>query len=256
MKLSACIEWLFADETDDIVARIRLAAESGLHGVEFHQWENKPIDAIVSALEETGLSLTSHIVEPRRSLVEPSEHGAFLDAVKTSLAAARRLGAPALVVASGFEIEGRSREAQRDAAIAVLKQAARMADDAGKTLLLEPLNTKVDHPGMFLRSAKDGLDIVERVGSPALRLLYDAYHSIVMGEEPAAALAGRMDLVGHVQVADAPGRGAPGTGGIDWTSVKDALSAGGYDGFWGLEFKLNGLSTRESLAIARKALGG
>ena len=98
----------------------------------------------------------------------------------------------------------------------VLKQAAALAEAAGVMLLLEPLNDRVDHPGMYLVSAARGLDIVEAVDSPNLRLLYDLYHSTVMGEETEAVLAGRMHLVHHIQIADMPGRGEPGTGQIDW----------------------------------------
>jgi len=255
MKLSACIEWLFADETDDVAERIRLAAECGLDGVEFHQWANKPTDAIIAALKDTGLALTSHIVEPRRSLVDPAEHGEFIDAVASSLKAARKLDCPYLIVASGFTREGVSQQEHHDTAVSILRTAARMAADAGKTLILEPLNDKVDHPGMYLCSVTEGLDIVDEVASPGLKLIYDFYHSIVMGDDPTTVLDGRMSSVAHVQVADMPGRGAPGTGAIDWGKVKQSLRAGGYDGYIGLEFKLNDLTTREALAKAREAFG-
>lgn len=255
MKLSACIEWLFADETDDVAERIRLANESGLDGVEFHHWSNKPEDAIIAALKDTGLALTSHIVEPRRSIVDPAEHGEFIKAVASSLKAAQRLNCPYLIVASGFAREGVSQEEHHDTAVGILRKAAGMAADAGKTLVLEPLNDRVDHPGMYLCSVKEGLDIVEEVASPGLKLVYDFYHSIVMGDDPTTALDGRMDLVAHVQVADMPGRGAPGTGAIDWARVKRSLQDGGYDGYIGLEFKLNDLTTREAIAKTREALG-
>ena len=86
-----------------------------------------------------------------------------------------------------------------------------MAEDAGTRLLLEPLIDRVDHPGMFLCSTRLGLDVVEKVGNDGLKLLYDAYHSSVMGESAAEVLAGRMEFVGHVQVADNPGaRPVPG----------------------------------------------
>ena len=254
MKLSACIEWLFADETDSVPQRVHLAAQAGLQGVEFHQWRNKPLDEIRKALDETGLAITSIIVEPRCSLVNESNHAAFLAAVRESLPAAQRLGCPNLVVASGFCESDRSIEKQRADMTRILGLAAGMAADAGLTLVLEPLNIRVDHPGMYLNKTRMGLDIVEEVGSEGLRLLYDAYHSAVMDESPAEALAGRMHLVRHVQVADLPGRGAPGTGNIDWQAVLGVLNEGGYTGMLGMEFKLNGQSTREALETTRAAL--
>jgi len=254
MKLSACIEWLFADETDSVPQRIHLATKAGLQGVEFHQWRNKPLDEVRNALDETGLAITSIIVEPRCSLINESEHEAFLAAVRESLLAAQRLGCPNLVVASGFCESDRSIEKQRDDMTRILGVAAGMAAEAGLTLVLEPLNIRIDHPGMYLNKTRMGLEIVEEVGSDGLKLLYDAYHSAVMGESPAEVLSGRMDLVRHVQVADLPGRGAPGTGNIDWKAVLDVLRDGGYTGMLGLEYKLNGQSTGESLDTTRSAL--
>ena len=255
MKLTACIEWLFADETDDFVKRIHLAKDAGMAGVEFHHWENKPADAVIGALKETGLTLTSHIVEPRRSLVDPGDHPVVIEAVRNSIQSAKRLGTKYLVIASGFTLEGVPEATQYANIVSILTRAAKMAADEGVTLLLEPLNDRVDHPGMYLVSVKKGLDIVEQIDSPGLRLVYDAYHSILMDEDPAETISGRLHLIDHVQLADHPGRAAPGTGELDFGSIMKPLNAGGYDGFYGLEFKLNGLSTREALAKTYETLG-
>jgi hydroxypyruvate isomerase len=254
MKLSACIEWLFADETDNIAERVHKAAECALYGVEFHLWRDKPIKAIREALDLTGLVLTSFCVDPRRSIVDRVQRSEFLDAVRASMDPARTLGCNQLIIASGFELAGVSREAHFDLALESLAEAAQIASDNGATLLLEPLNTRVDHPGMYLNSVSEGLDLVEAINSDGLRLIYDAYHSIVMGDDIHTLLKGRMKWVAHIQIADMPGRGAPGTGAIDWTAVRSMLDHEGYDGAIGLEFKLNELSTRSALASTRQAL--
>jgi hydroxypyruvate isomerase len=254
MKLSACIEWLFADETADIVQRVHEAAQCGLHGVEFHLWRDKPVRAIRKALDETGLALTSFCVDPRRSIVDRAQRSEFLEAVRQSMEPARTLGCNQLIIASGFELDGVSREAHFDLALESLAAAAQIARENGATLLLEPLNTRVDHPGMYLNSVSVGLDLVEAVDSDGLRLVYDAYHSLVMGEDIHTVLKGRMNWVAHIQVADMPGRGAPGTGEIAWHDVLSMLDREGYRGAIGLEFKLNGLSTRRALDSTRRAL--
>lgn len=254
MKLSPCIEWIFAAEHPALADRIRAAKAAGFDRVEFHLWRDKDLDAAAAALAETGVRLTGFVVEPRRSLVDPAQHGEFLDAVRDSLAAARRVGSPPLVVASGFLREGVSPEEHRQEAVKALRQATALAEEAGVVLVLEPLNTRVEHPGMYLDSTVLGLDIVEEVGSPNLKLLFDAYHSAVMDEDLKTVLAGRIHLVHHVQVADMPGRNEPGTGTIDWTAVVAALRELGYQGDIGLEYK----PTRpplESLAQASAALG-
>lgn len=254
MKLSACIEWLFADETGDFAERIHKAAECGLYGVEFHLWREKPIDAIRRALDDTGLVLTSFCVDPRRSIVDKAQRPELLQAVRDSLEPARKLGCSRLIIASGFELKGVSRQEHFDLARETLAAAARIARENGATLLLEPLNTKVDHPGMYLDSVKVGLDLVEAVDSDGLRLIYDAYHSLVMGDDIHTLLKGRMNWVAHIQVADMPGRGAPGTGAIGWRGVRRMLEQENYGGAIGLEFKLNELSTRAALESTRRAL--
>ena len=240
MMLSPCLDFIFKNEHENFCDRIRAAAAMGFRAVEFHFWRNKPLEAVEKTLAETGVRLTSCLVEPRVTLVDPAAAAATLTAVRESLPIARRLDCPALVVASGPIVPGRSAAEQTDAMVDVLKSAARMAEDAGTTLLLEPVNTRVDHPGIFLDLTPDGFAVIEAVGSPRVRLLYDMYHSTCMGESPSEVLAGRMDLVGHVQIADAPGRGEPGSGSIDWHRYLAVLDDLGYRGDIGLEYRPTG----------------
>jgi hydroxypyruvate isomerase len=253
VKLSGCIEMLFKAEHDAVDARIRAAGDAGLDAVEFWSWRNKPLDAVARALRESGLSLSAFSCEPRCAIVDPATHGAFLDAVRESVAAASRLGAPTLIVLTGDELADRSRGQQHEAIITALKRAAPIAADAGVVLALEPLNTRVDHAGYYLSSTAEGLDIVEAVGSTAVRLLYDVYHSAVMGERAAEVLAGRGHLVHHVHLADTPGRHEPGSGRIDWHGCMAALRAEGYTGPIGLEYRPSG-DTVASLRLARSCL--
>lgn len=249
--LSACIEWQFT-EAGDLAARIHAAKAAGLDAVEFHLWRDKPMAAIAGALDQTGITLTGVCVDPRRSIVDPAEHAQMLEAVRETIAATATLGAPPLIVASGFRVEGMSEQDHFANAVAVLKQAARMAEDAGVVLLLEPLNTRL-FSAMYLVSTTLGLDIVEAVDSPSLRLLYDVWHSAVMGEDMAEVLAGRMHLVAHVQVADMEDRNEPGTGSVDWPKVAATLDQLGYTGSIGMEY-FPTLPMNQSLELTRKTL--
>lgn len=255
MKLTACIEWLFEDETDNIAQRIYKAKDAGVQGVEFHLWRDKPIAEIKQALEETGVTLTSFCVDPRRSIVDEAQLGEFIAAVEESAEVAQELNCKQMIIASGFLLPDTSVEQHFEFALRALRAAADIGEKTGVTLLLEPINTLVDHPGMYLDSNKVGLDLVEAINSPKLRLLYDAYHSIVMGEDIETIIAGRTQWVAHIQVADMPGRGAPGTGDVNWEAVQNMLKAEQYDGWIGLEYKINDLSTRECIAASRAALG-
>ncbi len=152
---------------------------------------------------------------------------------------------------SGDARPGVERSRQRDAITEALLRAAPIASKAGVRLLLEPLNTRVDHPGYFLDSTAEALEVINDVDDPAVRLLYDLYHSIVMGEDPQQVLAGSGHLVGHVHVADVPGRHEPGTGTIDWPLQLAALRSAEYSGAIGLEYKPS-RDTESSLELIRQ----
>ncbi len=218
MLLSACIEWIFKSEHDDVCDRVRAAQKAGLGAVEFHQWRNKPLDDL------------------------------------ERVAVAKRLNVPAVVLASGPILPDVPRSVHHHAMVHNLRAAAPLAEDAGVTLILEPLNTRVDHPGLYLDSTAEGLDIIEEVDRPGVKLLYDMYHSTAMGELPEEVLGDRIHLVGHVQVADSPGRREPGSGNIDWPQYMRILKAKGYAGAIGLEYRPTGDSL-ESIRLTYKSLG-
>lgn len=96
---SSCIEWQFA-EARELDARLRAAKAAGFELAEIHLWRDKPIDALVDALAETGMRLTSLCVDPHRSIVDSAEREAMLAAVGDTIATARVLGAPDLIIAS------------------------------------------------------------------------------------------------------------------------------------------------------------
>ncbi|HQS69717.1 MAG: hydroxypyruvate isomerase [Novosphingobium sp. 17-62-8] len=250
--LSTCIEWQFA-EAGDLAARIHAAKAQGFAAVEFHLWRDKPVAAMAQALAETGIALTGLCVDPRRSIVDPAERAEMVNAVRETIAATACLGKPPLIVASGFRVEGMSEADHFANAVAALKEAAALAEEAGVMLLLEPLNTRL-FSAMYLVSTTLGLDLVEAVGSPNLRLLYDVWHSAVMGEDIAEVLKGRIDLVAHIQVADMDDRNEPGTGTVDWPHVMRTLGDLGYAGAIGMEY-FPTLPMDQSLELTRKTLG-
>ena len=247
MRWSACIEWLFAAEAPAFADRIRAAQAAGLDAVEFWRTSNKDLDAVEAALRETGMALAGILCEPICNLTDPATHAEFLAGVQASAAAAQRLGAPVIIAQSGNLLADMPRQAQHEAIVAVLKAAASHLDGTGVTLALEPLNDRVDHKGYYLTSTTEGLDIVDAVASPAIRLLYDIYHAAVTGE-PIEVLAGRLDRVVHVHLADLPGRNEPGSGTLDYARRLGWLRRQGYGGLIGLEYRPTG-STFNSLAF-------
>ncbi len=232
---SACIEVLFT-ELRTPPERVRAAAAAGFGAVEMWHWSTKDLAALEDALHATGVGLEGMVCEPLAQLVDPATHDRWLDGVSRSLAVALRLGSHALFVRSGDSRIGVPREEQRAALARALAAGAERVRGSGVRLLIEPLNTRIDHPGTFLDHTPEALGVVDTVAKPEVGLLYDVYHSVTMGETPQRVLAGRMDRVGHVHLADVPGRHEPGSGGLPWQAVLAWIQAQGYVGRVGLEY--------------------
>ena len=116
-----------------------------------------------------------------------------------------------------------------------LKKAAAMAEAENMTLLVEPLNTKVDHPGYTLSHSTPTFEIVRRIGSPRLKVLYDVYHMQIMEGDLIATMHANLSEIGHIHAADVPGRHEPGTGEINYVNIARMLRTRGYDRCIGLE---------------------
>jgi len=117
-----------------------------------------------------------------------------------------------------------------------LRAAARRLARWGMRLLVEPINTR-DVPGFLLSRADDAVALLDEVGEPNAALQLDAYHAASMGDDPAALVARHGPRIGHVQIADAPGRHEPGTGAIDFPALLAALRGSGYVGWLGCEYR-------------------
>lgn len=244
-ELSPCIEWLFAEGGRPFAERVARAAESGFRRVEFWGTQDKELASLEAAIDDSGVAVSAILSEPAAT------HPEFLAGVERSCELARRLDARNLIVLSGDALAGVDTTEQRDALTDALRRAAPIAARHGIGLVLEALNTRVDHPDYFLDSTVDALEVVRAADHSAVRLLYDLYHSVVMGEEPAVVLAGSGHLVGHVHLADAPGRHEPGAGEIDWPRQLAALRDAGYRGALGLEY-MPTTDTAQSLAYIRE----
>ena len=154
LELSACIEWLFGEAGDDFEPRIRRCAGRGGPGRGVRGWRRRDIARIARTLDETGVEVTAFTVDPAVPLADPSAGEALVAAVAESAEAAEQLGCRKLIVVSGDRDERLPVAVQRSAMVAALRRAAPLAAARGVTLVLEPLNTRVDHVGTFLDSTE------------------------------------------------------------------------------------------------------
>ncbi|MPY55638.1 TIM barrel protein [Streptomyces spongiae] len=243
MDLSVNVELLFKEAGDDHGDRIRAAADAGIGLVEIWSHSDKDLDGIEKALNDTSSRVWSMLIEGRAALADASTHEGFLEQVRRASETARRLGCERIVTGSGIGFPYAKRQKQHGIVVEALKAGADIAAEHGVVIVLENLNTRVDHPGTLFDTTAECLQAIRTVGSPGLALLFDLYHSLQMGEVAEEELAASIDLVSHVQIADLPDRTEPGTGSVDWTDRLRALRGLGYTGPIGMEY----VPTSESL---------
>ena len=261
MKFSCCIEMIFTEYP--FLERFQKAKDAGFDYVEFWNWDNKDLDAIEATLKKVGINVATFQGSIRGVMVDKNDRDVYIEDLKKSIALAQRFGAKAVFCMSDILQEDRSvkprayeitPEEMHANSVAVLKALAPVAEAAGVGLVIEPLNTIVDHRGYSLRSTAEGISIVREVNSPAVRLLYDAYHMQIMEGNIIETIRNNWQLFGHFHIADVPGRHQPGTGELNYCNIIKALKETGYDGIVGFEFDPTEASEKvaaETLAMLR-----
>ena len=213
-------------------ALLRDAAAAGAQGVEMLP------EALWPVARDAGLSLvtlTGHALE--RGFNDPALHASLADEVRRNIDAAARGGVEAVIVFSGNRIGEGADGPAIEACIEGLSPVAAHAEQAGVRLLLELLNSKVDHPGHQCDRTAFGAAVVRGVGSPVLRLLYDGYHMQLMEGDLSRTIRAHFDLIGHIHTAGAPGRrDLDDRQEINWRAIAGLLRHLGYRGWVGHEF--------------------
>lgn len=236
MKFAPNLELLFT-EHESMVDRIKGAHALGYEYVEFWMTSTHPVDEMAATLKELGMKASSVLAEPRTNFTLPgTDLEPFRAGLKQSMENALKLGATRVVVGSGIGFPGKKRQPQLDLLVEVYTEAVKQAESMGITLVLEPVNTRVDHPGALLDRTSEAIYIAKGVNSPNFKILYDVYHSTVEGEDPISIIGSESQWIDYIQLADAPGRGEPGSGSINWQPVLKAISASSYQGPIGLEY--------------------
>ncbi|WP_262496046.1 hydroxypyruvate isomerase family protein [Nonomuraea sp. SYSU D8015] len=246
-----------------LLERPAAAAADGFAAVEFWwPWPvavpaDRDVEAFVRAVEDAGVRLTGlnffagDMPGGDRGLVSwPGRSRELLDNIPVVAAIGERLGCRAFNALYGNRVEGVEAKEQDEVALETLAACARGVTG---TVLLEPVSGAPRYP---LLTAADAVAVLDRLGDvPNVGLLADLYHLAVNGDDVAAAIERHAGRVAHVQIADAPGRGAPGTGGLPIRQWIDQLYAAGYDGYIGLEYRSEGPGAFDWLPREQRAGG-
>ena len=251
-ELSVSLEYTFHEAGERLEDRMAAAAAAGFRKVEIFTTANRDVPSLKAALAETGCELYATVTDPRIQLVMADQHDRFREMFAAAAKDAADLGAGRIVVPSGSAVPYMKRPVQLDIVAEAIASVVPVAEEHGLVIMLEPVNTRVDHPGVLFGMTEDAVGVIERIGSPRVRLLYDLYHSITEREDPADVLPKVAHLVEHIQIADAPGRGEPGSGEIDWPAMLSLIESVGYTGVLGLELSPTGRDTASALVQIRE----
>lgn len=232
MKLCVAIPCFFRGK--DFCEAIRTAKELGFDTVETYRWKDLDLDAVKKTLDECGVNLTSMCTTEFR-MTSPEHRQLWLDGLKESCEAANKVGAKHLITQVGADT-GAPREKQHESILAALEAAKPILEASDVTIMLEPLNTYVNHPGYYLWSAYEGFDIIKEADHKNIKLIYDIYHQQVMEGNIIPSVTNNLDLIAHLHCAGHPGRHEPWLGENNYKFIFDAIDKAGYKGACGLEY--------------------
>lgn len=236
-RLAVCAETTFLDLP--LEERCKKIAEAGFL-VELWDWKGKNLDIISRdpAIEVCGFTGTQ-----TGSCVHPDGAADYVTGIAETTAFAKSIGVPLLIVHAGqlgpngevVHQTSTNPVTRWITAYKALSQLAQLGEENDMIYTLEVLNTKVDHAGYSINIIEDAVRLVREVGSPHVKILFDIYHTQIEEGNVVELLRKYHAYIGHIHVADVPGRHEPGTGELDYRFVAEALRELGYEGVVGME---------------------
>ncbi len=250
MRLCVPIPCFFDDHHFE--EAVKAVASLGYDAVETYSWQHLDLGSVRAACEENGVELLSMCTTEFR-MTTPEHRTLWLEGLRESCAAARRVGASRLITQVGQD-SGAPRELQHTSIVAALTDARPILEESGITVMIEPLNTYVNHLGYYLWSSREAFDIIREVDHPLVKVVYDIYHQQVMEGNIIPNVTANLDCIAHLHSAGHPGRHELQRGENDYRFIFDAIDAAGYQGACGLEY-MPLMEPMESLRKARALYG-
>lgn len=260
MKPVICFEMLYMQlQSHEKIARI---AEAGFSSIEFWGWRDKNLEELKKACDANGVEVANFSGHRRGSLIAAETHDLLLADLRDTVQAAESLDCPTLMLLSN-EVGNEGQVTNRYQELSDEQKYRNMVDGLTKALsvipesmklVLEPLNTRVDHPGYYLDDAETAFSLVKEINHPRMKILCDLYHLGVMGEDLEAIVEQNIEQIGYFHIADFPGRHEPGTGSANWVSLLARINSTGYRGPVGFEYSPAG-DTKTSLETIQELWG-
>lgn len=260
MKLGLCIEMAFASLPFE--QRLAAAAKAGFRYVEmwFVDGSFRGLgEELATMAKRHRLKITNTVIgSPDGSigggLTDPANRKQWLDRVRMTLDFNQAARIPASIVCTGNVVPGRSDRQMEKSVLAGLEATVKLAEAAGITLLLEPLNLPYDHAGYWLTSSDRAAGLCRQIGSDNLKLLFDCYHMQIMEGDLLKHVERNLDVLGHIHSAGVPGRHELFEGEINYPFLFRQIEQLGYKGVFGLEY-MPSMNHAVSVRKTRKYLG-
>jgi hydroxypyruvate isomerase len=242
MELGLCIEMVFAKLPFE--ERLKKAAEIGFKNVEMWfadmSFKGSP-EELAGLSKQNKVKITNTVIgAPDGSigggLTNPANRKQWLERAEMTIDFTKKAAIPATIVCTGNEVAGMSDSEMMQSVIDGLKATVRIAERAGITLYLEPLNNKCDHPGYWLTGSDKSAEICRKIGSERMKMLFDCYHMQIMEGDLVKHITRNIDVIGHFHSAGVPGRNELFKGEIDYPFVISCIKKMGYKGIFGLEY--------------------
>ena len=244
-KFAANLSFLFTDAP--FPERFARAAAAGFRGVEYLFPYDYPAREVAEWLRDSDLEQVLFNLPPgdwaageRGLACLPDRRGEFAESVDRALDYAMVLDCRRLHCMAGLRPRDVPEAELAATYVANLRYAADRAAGIGAMLTIEPINSRIDMPGYWLDDIAKALRLLDAIDRPNVRLQYDIYHAQIIAGDLARTLEAQIGRIGHVQVADNPGRHEPGSGEIAYPFLFDLLDRLGYDGWVGCEYKPRG----------------
>jgi 2-dehydrotetronate isomerase len=241
MRFSANISILFTEVP--FIERFALAAKHGFKAVECWFPYEHTKQALRAELDRHQLKLIGINAAPGDTTkgdwglaVSPLRKAEFIASIEQAIDYATALDCDAIHVMAGAMPEGQNENECEAIYLEHIALAADLAKRANKTVLIEPLNP-FDRPRYFLSRQSQAARIVDRLNRDNVKIMFDIYHAQMTEGNLVSTLAKNLSKIGHIQVADVPGRHEPGTGEINFPFVMNAIAESGYAGWIGCEYK-------------------
>lgn len=249
-NIGACIEIFFSDLDYD--KRIEKIHKLGFRSYEF--WfhdkrfdgtglidEPKDFDMIAELNDKYSLTTTDFVFNHPDggiigALIDKNDRNKILDSIEEMISLAKKIDCKKLISASGNRVKNISDEEAVENMVETLSEAVKLFEKEDITLILEPFNTKVDHPDYFLDDPYLALKVLKEVDHRNVRMLFDIYHMQIMMGNVTAFIKENIRYIGHFHIAGVPGRHEPADNELNYKFIINEIDKTGYNGSIGLEY--------------------